>query len=426
MAAFGLDRPPPPPAVQNLGRHVPQIAVPRDVPTATHNPRPVATAIALPPPRVRGVSKGDIEKVVSPSVLHKGQIDRTRFFEEASRKTNAGFRDRVFKKQMGIAFDKGGDRPLRSVPASYWDVIGKLVDRGMGLGGPGRAMGDAHPSQFQFKRMPDGSTAFGYNDLDDAAVVKAGGIAFDAVHYFVSLRFEDPKMLKAAIERYVKVLDDPSAAVDPSFLAPPSWDKIAKQKLDRYTTNDHFDRSAFEAVKPTTFALVKGVAEANGYQVHDVVKVERDEGGSAGMKRYWVLADHVENGKTRRTILELKERGVAAASLAGSANDGTTDDGVRADEVAFFGPGAQGSDFGANMKGRWFQVRDRLGMAGIDPKTLSREDQEKLVLAQASKIAEYHRDAMKGVDRAELRTWLETTTETFSDLYAQLGKEEGK
>ena len=67
---------------------------------------------------------------------------------------------------------------------------------------------------------------------------------------------------------------------------------------------------------------------------------------------------------------------------------------------------------------------------GIDPNQLSREDQEKLVLAQASKMAEYHRDAMKGVDPAELKPWLETTTATFTDLYKGLDRtgthEEGK
>jgi hypothetical protein len=311
------------------------------------------------------------------------------------------------------------DAKWSSMLASPIDFFGGASSRfhaelaGIGRPLPGMQTlchGDAKFDNFGWT-LVEGRGVFSNNDFDDAGMCP---VAADILRFLVAteLWFSDPTLTAAALDTYVTTLEDPARAVAIDPNSEPDWSDTVTKGLKKDTAHDALVRGgevqdATAAEIETVIAFAKTEPRVRG-RVLDVARDVRTDGGSAGLRRFWLL---LERADASRTIVELKELttpgvdfGTHAFSLHGP---------LRLDllKLEWWGSLDLGDHFVTHVLGADFIVRDRLTRTNPKPKHMSAAQIENMVCAEASALALRHRAAWGFIAPGAVRSWLAPSTE---------------
>ncbi|WP_394843850.1 DUF2252 domain-containing protein [Pendulispora brunnea] len=301
------------------------------------------------------------------------------------------------------SFDAGYHADLAGVPASRVPGAETLC------------VGDAHPENFGFMKLPSG-TRFAINDFDDAGYCPA---AFDAARFFaaLTLAYGNEALTQRALERYVDSLKDASKARSIDSDLEPSWKKKREKGLAKYTKDGAFvlgdatDLSAPDpAERAATLSAIAADARLGNVTVKDIADYARTTGGSSGLRRIWVLVD----SSSARSILELKE--LASPGVTWGRHTRTLEPSVRFETLkrTFWKDADPGDVFDVSLLGTHFMLRDRLLRDAPDLAELDSDDLAEVLDVEASQLALLHASAFADVKKGPLRTWLLGTARTLA------------
>jgi hypothetical protein len=259
-----------------------------------------------------------------------------------------------------------------------------------------------------------GAGLFSDGDFDDAGACPA---AADVLRFLVAtdLWFDDPALDDAALSAYVDALASPASAVaiDPSEL--PDWDAVRSDGVAKDTSKHHLVlggevQAASDDEIAAITALVAGDARFPT-ELEDVARDVRTTGGSAGLRRFWLLVDDPTHPET---IVELKELATPGTEFGPHS---TTYDGPDRFDVLkpfWWGVASPSDEFYVALLDGRFLARDKLARTSPDPAKLSAAQLENMLLAEASLMALRHAPAWTGTDPAALRAWLRASAATLA------------
>lgn len=260
--------------------------------------------------------------------------------------------------------------------------------------------------------LVDGAPVFSDNDFDDAGFCP---VAADALRYLLAtnLTFNDPALDDAALQAYVDTVVDKHAATTIDPTTEPVWADVRTKGLNKATHGDRITLGG--EVQPATVAEQNEVRAlfAADYRfprtVIDITRNVRSTGGSAGLRRFWVLAEDAGT----RTIIELKQLGTPAVEFG--RHTATLDGPDRLDTLVDFwwSTFSEYDHFQVTLLGSTFLVRDRFLRTNPKPAQLTPAQLTNMVAAEASVLALKHRRAWHKVRAAKLRAWLQASTSTL-------------
>lgn len=179
------------------------------------------------------------------------------------------------------------------------------------------------------------------------------------------------------------------------------------------------------AVEPATTeesSAVRALATADARFPQTVLDVARDvrtDGGSAGLRRFWLLT---EDEIATRTIVELKELTIPGTEFGRFSR--TLDGADRFDVLKPYWWGATDDrdHFTVYVLGGRFLARDRLTRANLKPDKMSADQVTNAIQAEASILGMHHLRAWHRVKAGPLGDWLRDSAATLSarwrDAYA--------
>jgi hypothetical protein len=284
-------------------------------------------------------------------------------------------------------------------------------------GGDVLCHGDAKLDNFGWA-FEDGTALFSDADFDDAGHCPA---AADILHLVVAtdLLFADPALDMQAIDAYVDTLRSAANAIAIDATTEPVWDTLRSKGVDKAT---HGDVLAIEnnivAATPdertALAALVAGDARFPTTLV-DVAREVRTDGGSAGLRRYWLL---VEDAVHPRTIIELKELSPPGTEIGWH---GTPLDGADRFDILkpfWWATPAPNDHFEVSVLAGTFVARDRFARDTLDPTALTTAQHANAIQAEASLLAIKHATAWLG-DLSLLESWLATSAQALTARWRQ-------
>jgi hypothetical protein len=315
---------------------------------------------------------------------------------------------------------------VRSYAGVFWRLARKAPPKRR-LAKVGKVFGDAHRENFGFVRI-DGKTVFGMTDYDDSGT---GFVDDDAAHYFAELRLAEgkqgKKLVDKAIAQYAAAVADPSKAVDIDSSFTPDWDKTTKNDLERTVKGKKFRYGKNRSLRPARAnergiieRAVAGNPKLAGLEILDVAELIRIQGGSGGLARYWLLVAP-KNGGGAYTI-ELKEMSTPGVAESGEAQESDPARRMSSLKKAFWGTAGASDWFPLDLDGTPFLVRNRHSVEKVDLGRLSRSDYEKVILAQASYMAQVHRPAWRGVSASDIQKDVGDRTADFAKAYRKAHK----
>jgi hypothetical protein len=258
---------------------------------------------------------------------------------------------------------------------------------------------------------------FSDNDFDDAGFCP---VAADILRFLVAtdLWFGDPALDDAALSAYVSTVanGDAAAVVDPA--TEPDWTHTRTKGLAKSTSGDTLILGGeVQAATPDEVAAVRELAARDGRfptKVLDVARNVREDGGSAGLRRFWLLT---EDEVGTRTIVELKELTTPGTEFGRFSH--TIDGPWRFDVLKpyWWGAADLGDHFTAYVLDGRFVVRDRLIRANLKPDDMTPEQISNTVQAQASLLGVRHRPAWGRVKTPRLATWLRDSAATLTERW---------
>ena len=321
------------------------------------------------------------------------------------RSTNAYLTDEAFEKKWQASL-ASAVLFVRAYPGAYHADLAKVPEKRI-PGTEGVCFGDAHPDNFGFLSI-SGTTKYVYNDLDDSGYCSP---AADTARWLAVVRLSYPSQADAALSQYVDASFDPSRAVPIAASLVPDLVDVADKALDKATSRGLLKLES-DVVAPTAAEraeltrVVGAEARTSSFTVRDAAVRLCDEGGSGGLRRYWVLVDRPG---TTRTILELKESVTPGADLGRHTQTLTPSNRLAVLTQALWGSTPADDYFYVTAFGARFLVRDRLPRKSVDLAALSAAEQEGVLRAQASYMASVHGASWRGSGRPrdEVRAWLD-------------------
>ncbi|HEV7555141.1 MAG TPA: hypothetical protein VGO00_06805, partial [Kofleriaceae bacterium] len=277
--------------------------------------------------------------------------------------------------------------------------------------------GDAKLDNFGWA-LEDGTPLFSDSDFDDAGDCPA---AADILHFLVStdLLFADPALDTQALDAYIDTLASATNAVAIDPLSEPVWDDLRSKGVDKATHGDALALGG-EVVACTAdeIAALDALVAADTRFPSTLVDVARDirtDGGSAGLRRYWLL---VEDATHPRTIIELKELSKPGTEFG--PHSMSFDGPGRFDMLKPFwwGTPALGDHFAVTLLGASFVARDRFTRQNPDPTALTAAQRANVITAEASLLAIKHASAWLG-DTSGLSVWLRDSAQTLVARWRQ-------
>ena len=264
--------------------------------------------------------------------------------------------------------------------------------------------------------LADGHGVFSDNDFDDAGACPA---AADLLHFLVGtdLQFSDPSLNARVLSAYLDTLADPAATIVVDPATEPVWNDLRKTGVDKATHQDSLAIGGeVQVATADEVAAVTDLVASDKRFPATLVDVARDvhtDGGSAGLRRFWLL---VEDAQHPRTIIELKE--LIEPGTEFGPHSTTYDDANRFDVLKpyWWGAPALGDHFTVYVLGGRFVARDRFTRRNPDPADLTASQIADLLQAEASLLANKQRDAWH-VDQTVLRAWLEGSTHTVAERW---------
>lgn len=334
---------------------------------------------------------------------------------EDLRKTYSHLSDDLFEKK----FQSSLKSPLlfmRSYVNTYYQDSSFLGSKAELI----PCFGDAHPENFGFLSFGT-KTRYTFNDLDDSG---ACPYELDVLRYFsaLSLYEEDQNLVQQAINVYADVLSG-AAPVELMDSMNKSLKKKNKKILKKYSLDLKFKltpemSSVEEAQKNQLITQLKSLKNERQWRVLDLVQVDKNSGGSAGLLRYWLL---VEDKLGLRDIFELKELTVSGVQFGPwAAKQQATSDKLERLKKDLWGesPDIYHQEMIDNKS---FLLRSR-SKDDFNLEKLSKVQKAHLYQVQASVLAEHHRNHVK-IAKEELKAWLTKNVERMKERYQRSYKE---
>ena len=276
--------------------------------------------------------------------------------------------------------------------------------------------GDAKLDNFGWTVVEQGSGVglFSDIDFDDGGACPA---AADILHFLVAtdLSFDDPALDAVALDAYVDTLisADTATVIDPA--TEPVWDDVRSNGVDQATSHGKLTLGGeVEAATSDEIAAVLALAAGDARfptTVLDVARDVRTDGGSAGLRRFWLL---VEDATHPRTIIELKELTTPGTEFG--PHSATYDDDGRFDVLKpyWWDAPALGDHFAVDVLNGRFVARDRYTRTNPDPTKLTADQITNAVKTEASLMAIKHAAAWIQIDPDALRTWIRASAATLT------------
>ncbi|MBC7661722.1 MAG: DUF2252 family protein [Chitinophagaceae bacterium] len=219
-------------------------------------------------------------------------------------------------EQLNLKWNAAKSSPMmftRSYINAWYDDLATLSK----IGPVGPCFGDAHIDNFGF--LWKGSWTFTYNDFDD---VGRCPVIFDALRFFTTVSFalNDTFEVETIRNAYLGFLNGDSLSTHVSDSYKPKADDLNTLLLSKLVKGSKLvDKVADLPVTPTERkkifeAITASLNRPSDLTLLDIKGIIKNSGGSAGHKRYDVLA-RKPNGELQ--LLELKES-TAPASERGS------------------------------------------------------------------------------------------------------------
>jgi hypothetical protein len=254
---------------------------------------------------------------------------------------------------------------------------------------------------------------FSDNDFDDGGACPA---AADVLHFLLAtdLGFGDAALDAQALSAYLDAVVDPATAVPIDPTTEPDWATLLSDGVDKATHHTAIALGGeVQAATADEVAAVTALATGDARFPTTVLDVARDvhtDGGSAGLRRFWLL---VEDAQHPRTIIELKE--LIEPGTEFGPHSMTYDGPDRFDVLKPFwwGTPALGDHFTVDVLAGRFVARDRFTRTNPKPVDLTSAQIANLIQTEAGLMAVRHRDAWHGVDPTVLRAWLHDSAATL-------------
>ncbi len=289
-----------------------------------------------------------------------------------------------------------------------------LASRPVALpGGEVICHGDAKLDNFGWVQA-GGSGEFSDLDFDDAGACPA---AADILHYLLAtdLLFGDPALDEVAVTAYVSTLTAASnaTAIDPT--GRPVWDDVRTKGVDKATAHKRLTLGGeVQVATSAEVAAVDALVASDARFATMVLDVARDvhvDGGSAGLRRFWVL---LEDAQHPRTIIELKELAIPGTELG--PHSVTYDDATRFDVLKpyWWGVAAPSDHFAVSLLGARFLARDRFTRTTPKSATMTAAQISNMVAAEASLLATKHRAAWAAFAPDAVAPWLRASAATLT------------
>ena len=281
--------------------------------------------------------------------------------------------------------------------------------------------GDAKLDNFGWI-FEDSTISFSDGDFDDAGHCPA---AADILHFIVAtdLLFADPALDRQAIDAYVAAASNwnDSIGIDPSTM--PDFEALRNDGVDHATKDGKLklggDLVAVTSDERTALTALVAAEARLPTTIYDMAREIRSDGGSAGLRRYWLFVLGLDS---LRTIIELKELAPPGTELGWHSTPLVNRFGVL--KRFWWGAFADTDHFEVTLLGGRFVARDRFRRQSLDPEALSVAVRANAIQSEASLLAIRHMTAWKG-DLAPLRAWLETSSQTliarWREAYASAG-----
>lgn len=349
---------------------------------------------------ILGNPSGPLALANWPDLAPAGALDRA-----AIRRGDAHLDDRAFREKLKAALES----PLLFLRSFNQAFYADLAS-GPTPGPVGFCVGDAHPENFGFYLTRSG-THFDFNDLDDSGPCP---VLLDALRYFVALKLsgEDSGVIRELIESYSKQVGGSPALVELPRRLVPDLEKKQAKNLKKYVDGHHFvlsdelsdpGDSVRSAIQDRILEFLRREGRPTA-EVRDVARLARAEGGSGGLRRYWVLASDQDAGW--KDILEVKEE--ITPAVAQGHWGAVPRERVLSMAAALWGKNVP-RDFGSVfLDDREFLVRSR-AKSGISAEDLKGSDGLAILRTETSLLAMLHARTWSGrpEPEAKIRVWLE-------------------
>ena len=270
----------------------------------------------------------------------------------------------------------------------------------------GSCMGDAHPENFgfiSFSRTP----YYVFNDIDDSGSCPIG---LDILRYFSALKLTDIsdrdfEKLAHLFEAYV------AGARQESFnFKLPDLQKANEKNLKKNAEGDTFIAKGNlaplpKAEKQRILKAIKG--QTPGLEILDIASYTKSDGGSGGLKRYWLI---VKTATGHKELIEFKEQVHPAVAWTG------TEQTVARTATPQFIWGVFPDYYGyVYFDQTLFLTRTRADDF-IDLGKLSSEDKFKLLSYQVYLIAKFHQSRLQSVGGIKAQ-WIIDNSQKVSERY---------
>ncbi|CAN5278995.1 hypothetical protein BH11MYX1_BH11MYX1_25990 [soil metagenome] len=278
-------------------------------------------------------------------------------------------------------------------------------------GGEVQCHGDAKFDNFGWTLVA-GTSVFSDNDFDDAGLCPA---AADALHYLLAtdILFADPTLDDVALQAYVDTIASGAViVVDPS--TEPAWDAVRVAGLAKVTQQSKLILGGEVQVATTAEVTAVTALVASDLRfpttVLDVTRDVRTTGGSAGLRRFWLLA---EDSQHPRTVLELKELSKPGTEFGPHSETFDGNDRFAILKQFWWGAPGPADHFTVDLLGGKFVARNRFTRVNPKPTKLTAPQIKTMIQTEASIMALKHRGAWQGVAPDQLEAWLRESTATM-------------
>lgn len=332
------------------------------------------------------------------------------------RETYQNLSDEAYKAKLQGALKRNPLMFMRSFVNTYYaDLSANNNSQNLIL-----CLGDIHPENFGFVRFGK-EQKFVFNDIDDTGVCP---FEYDVLRYFttVQLTFNDKSLTQELAHSYSQILSGHLPAPTlPKHLYPKNIDQKLEKTLKKMTEGSQFITNNKTSPLPDSEktniknVLIKHSLFKN-LNILDINAVDRESGGSGGLKRYWVF---VEDKKIKSPdILELKETTLPGTSY-GSWEQPPWSPSERLDQIMKLVWGEEPYHFGvvALDNGNYLiRSRDKNSIDLDDLK--KKEDLRAYLMAQVGIIASYHRNFIVS-EIPHLNSWIEKNSSALAERYSR-------
>lgn len=332
------------------------------------------------------------------------------------RETYKNLSDSAFQAKLQGALERSPLMFMRSFVNTYYaDLSASNNSQNLIL-----CLGDLHPENFGFMRFGK-EQRFVYNDIDDTGVCP---LEYDILRYFatVDLTFKDKALTKELAHAYSEILSGRLAAPAlPKDLYPKNMDQRIEKTVQKLTENNLFVVNKKTTPLPESERKrIKNILEKNSFfkdlDILDINAVDRESGGSGGLKRYWAF---VQNKKDKTPdILELKETTLPGTSY-GSWEQPPWSPSERLVQIIKYVWGQAPYHFGVmTLDNANYLIRSR-DKDSVDLDNLKKKsDLRAYLMAQVGIIASYHRNFVVS-EIPHLNSWIEKNSLALADRYSR-------